>query len=338
MMRSLVLVLVLVGATLAAPLPAVDETEALWKLFKLSFKKEYESEALENLRRNVFLDNKRAIDEHNARYEEGKVSFKMGLNQFSDMTLKEFSDTNNGFRMPGKSSLPVWSEAAATVKDLPDYVDWRRNNMVTPVKNQGQCGSCWAFSSTGALEGQHSIQAGELVSLSESQLVDCAADYGPKGCNGGWMDDAYKYIVANGGIDTEASYPYVPQQRTCAFNSATIGANMTGSVRLPSGDEDALKKAVATIGPIAVAIDATSATFMSYQSGVYYDTTCSSVKLDHAVLVVGYGTDSSRNLDYWIVKNSWDVTWGEKGYILMARGYSNMCGIATHAVYPTVAW
>merc|ERR1712136_155727 len=306
MMRSLVLVLVLVGATLAAPLPAVDETEALWKLFKLSFKKEYESEALENLRRNVFLDNKRAIDEHNARYEEGKVSFKMGLNQFSDMTLKEFSDTNNGFRMPGKSSLPVWSEAAATVKDLPDYVDWRRNNMVTPVKNQGQCGSCWAFSSTGALEGQHSIQAGELVSLSESQLVDCAADYGPKGCNGGWMDDAYKYIVANGGIDTEASYPYVPQQRTCAFNSATI--------------------------------DATSATFMSYQSGVYYDTTCSSVKLDHAVLVVGYGTDSSRNLDYWIVKNSWDVTWGEKGYILMARGYSNMCGIATHAVYPTVAW
>jgi len=328
--------LVLLGAVLGAPSQTTDD--ALWKIFKTSFEKEYESSALESLRKNIFLDNKKIIDEHNERYEAGEVSFEMGINQFSDLTLKEFSDTNNGYRMPedGKSSSPLWTEPAED--DLPDAVDWRDHNMVTPVKNQGQCGSCWAFSSTGALEGQHSIQARQLVSLSESNLVDCSSAYGPQGCNGGWQDDAYRYIVANGGIDTEASYPYVPKQQACRFNAANIGANATGSYRLPTGDEAALKKAVAIRGPIAVAIDATSSLFMNYKSGVFYNPSCSSTQLDHAVLVVGYGTDTSRNLDYWIVKNSWATWWGDKGYIKMARGYNNMCGIATHALYPTVAW
>jgi len=332
--------LAVLGVALGAPQTQTAE-DALWNIFKMTYEKEYESSALESLRRKLFFDNKRTIDEHNERFEAGEVSFEMGINQFSDWTLKEFSDTNNGFRMPEnaeESAVPLWSEPKVAVEDLPDSVDWRNHDMVTPVKNQGQCGSCWAFSTTGALEGQHSIQARELVSLSESNLVDCASSYGPQGCHGGWQDDAYRYIVANGGIDTEASYPYTPQQQACRFNAANVGANATGSYRLPTGDEAALKKAVAIRGPIAVAIDATAASFMSYRSGVYYNPSCSSTNLDHAVLVVGYGTDTSRNLDYWLVKNSWATTWGDKGYIKMTRGYNNQCGIATHALYPTVAW
>jgi len=337
-MRLLV-VLALVGAALAAPSPLTEE-QNLWELFKGAFDKSYASEEVEAVRMNIFLDNKRVIEEHNERFNAGEVSFEMGINKFSDLTVSEWSKIYNGYKAPeGAESLGrAWEEPADLQDPLPDKIDWRLHDMVTPVKNQGQCGSCWAFSSTGALEGQHSRQAGELVSLSESNLVDCTAKYGNGGCNGGWQDNAYKYIVDVGGIDTEESYPYQPVQRTCAFDAANVGANATGYVSIPTGDEDALKKAVATYGPVAVAIDATQQDFMNYRSGVYYSTACSPTNLDHAVLVVGYDTDATRNLDYWIVKNSWDTNWGNEGYIWMARGYNNMCGIATHALYPTVAW
>lgn len=185
------------------------------------------------------------------------------------------------------------------------------------------------------MEGQHYRRTGKLVSLSEQNLIDCSAKYGNNGCEGGLMDNAFRYIKDNHGLDTEKSYPYEAEDDKCRYNPKNSGATDRGYTDIESGSENHLKAAVATVGPISVAIDASHESFQFYSEGVYDEPQCDSQALDHGVLAVGYGT-TEDGVDYWLVKNSWGATWGDKGYILMSRNKDNQCGIATQASYPLV--
>uniref|UniRef100_A0A1A9X317 Cathepsin L n=1 Tax=Glossina brevipalpis TaxID=37001 RepID=A0A1A9X317_9MUSC len=303
--------------------------------------KEYTSSIEENFRLKIYNENRHKIAKHNQLYAAGKVTYKLGLNKYSDLLNHEFRQFMNGFNNTlrkhmreelGLVGLTYIPPAHVTV---PKFVDWRTKGAVTGVKDQGHCGSCWAFSTTGALEGQHYRKTGILVSLSEQNLVDCSHAYGNNGCNGGLMDNAFRYIKENGGVDTEKSYPYEGIDDSCNFSRTSVGATDTGFFDIPEGDEIKMKHAVATMGPVAVAIDASHESFQFYSEGIYNEPECDNQTLDHGVLVVGYGTNSDGQ-DYWLVKNSWGTTWGDKGYIKMARNQDNQCGIASSASYPTV--
>jgi cathepsin L len=238
----------------------------------------------------------------------------------------------NGLRMrPAARSNSVF---VPPVQDNPASVDWRTQGYVTPIKDQGQCGSCWAFSAVASLEGQHFKASGKLVSLSEQNLVDCSKKQGNQGCNGGLMDQAFTYIKVNNGIDTEASYPYKAVDQKCKFSAANVGATDTGFTDITSGSESDLETAIATVGPISVAIDASHGSFQLYKSGIYYEKKCSSSQLDHGVTVVGYGVNGTS--EFYIVKNMWGTSWGTDGYIMMSKNKKNNCGIATTASFPTV--
>jgi len=314
--------------------PFDPELDEHWGNFKKAFGKKYDGRE-EVARRLIWEENVADIVRHNLRADMGLHKFKKGINEFSDMSHEEFVKHFNGFRSSGFRSNKASNWLEPLNIQVPDKVDWRDQGLVTPVKNQEQCGSCWAFSATGSLEGQHKKKTGDLVSLSEQNLVDCSRPQGNNGCEGGLMDNAFEYIKLNKGIDTEESYPYTAQDGAeCLFKRADVGATCTGYVDIPRGDEDALKKAVATVGPVSVAIDASHSSFQSYQSGIYNEAECSTQQLDHGVLIVGYGTEDAG--DYWLVKNSWGLTWGMQGYIKMSRNNGNQCGIATMASYPLV--
>jgi hypothetical protein len=180
----------------------------------------------------------------------------------------------------------------------------------------GQCGSCWSFSTTGSTEGANFLKHGRLTSLSEQNLVDCSSSYGNHGCNGGLMDNAFEYIIRNKGIDTEESYPYHAAQGACRYDRQHSGGSLVGYTNVPSGNEEALHHAVAT-EPTSVAIDASHSSFQFYKGGVYDEPACSSTRLDHGVLAVGWGVRDGK--DYWLVKNSWGADWGLSGYIEVHR-------------------
>jgi len=261
----------------------------------------------------------------------------LGLTSMADMSNEEYRGIYLGFlgdKAAQRTRKVQHLGGVSSVGDLPASLNWADKGAVTGIKNQGQCGDCWAFSTTGSVEGAHFLAGNSLVSLSEQNLCDCSDSEGNQGCNGGLMDDAFEYIIKNKGVDTEASYPYKGVDGACKFSADNVGATITGYEDVTSGSESALQNAVAN-APVAVAIDASHSSFQLYTSGVYYEPACSTTKLDHGVLAVGWGTDSGS--DYWVVKNSWGTSWGQSGYIWMTRNKNNNCGIATQASYPTIS-
>lgn len=313
-----------------------EEFDQDWDDWKTTHGKTYSTTKEEIKRRVVWENNLQTIQHHNLQASLGKHTFTLGMNKYGDMTNSEFVTMMNGYKHSEetRSKNRYTFMTPLNADPLPPAVDWRVQGAVTPVKDQGQCGSCWAFSATGSLEGQHWRVTGKLPNLSEQNLVDCSKKEGNDGCNGGLMDQAFQYIADNGGIDSEASYPYKAVDQTCMYDPKGRTAGDTGFVDIQSGNETALQAAVATVGPISIAIDASSILFQLYHSGVYIDPFChNAVKsLDHGVLAAGYGTDSGR--DFWLVKNSWGASWGENGYIRMARNRKNQCGVATLPSYP----
>jgi cathepsin L len=309
-------------------------TDSHWEAFKNRHNKVYTVEE-DHLRRAIFEKNLQKIANHNVKADLGLKKYRLGVNPFADQTNEEFRRHRNGLRMDLKKTRNVevvdFSDVDAP---LPKTVDWRDKGIVTDVKDQGQCGSCWAFAAIASLEGQHALAKSKLVSLSEQNLVDCSQEEGNYGCDGGLPDNGYQYIIDNKGVDTEKSYPYTAEDDQCNYKKKGIGATIKKYTDIASGDEKALQKAVANIGPISVGIDASSDDFQLYSDGVYDEEDCSTTELDHGVTVVGYGTDNG--VDYWLVKNSWGDQWGQSGYIEMSRNKDNQCGIATLASYPTV--
>jgi hypothetical protein len=268
------------------------------------------------------------------------LSYTLGHNEFSGFTWDEFKRVHMGELYMNKAPKNVMRKHLKGEKigyKLADTVDWVSAGAVTPVKNQARCGSCWAFSTTGSVEGAYQIASGKLVSLSEEDLVQCDHN-GDQGCQGGLMDNAFEWINSNGGIASEIAYPYTSGSGTTgtcnAAKKAASVVTITSHKDVPKEDEDALKSAVAK-QPVSVAIEADKSAFQLYKSGVLDSAACGK-QLDHGVLVVGYGTDSASSKDYWKVKNSWGSTWGESGYLRMVRN-KDMCGISQSASYPTGA-
>jgi len=304
-----------------------EEYQTEFSRWMQEHQKVYTSEEFQN-RYAIFKQNMDYVTNWNAN---NNMTI-LGLNIFADLSNEEYRRIYLGTHVDYSDRVmdtSMWVPAEPTAAT----VDWRSKGAVTPIKNQGQCGSCWSFSTTGSVEGAYFLSTGKLVSLSEQNLMDCSTSYGNHGCSGGLMDNAFRYIIANKGIDTEASYPYTAKDGSCRYNAANVGAHISSYKDVPSGNEASLASAV-NQQPVSVAIDASHNSFQLYKSGIYYESACSSTRLDHGVLAVGYGTDGGS--DYWIVKNSWGTSWGQSGYIQMARNRNNNCGIATTASYPTV--
>jgi len=298
--------------------------------FQSKFRKIYQNIEELNTRFSIFRENVKIIHQHNL---ETTQNFTMGINQFTDLTADEFKKTYvNGINVNYfKKSCKSFTGTSSI--SLPDSLDWRTQNAVTPVKDQGQCGSCWSFSATGAMEGAWAIKNGVLESLSEQQLIDCSKKYGDLGCNGGLMDNAFEYVIDNG-ICQESDYAYTAAGGSCKQCSVVVSISNCADVA--ANNQVVLKEAVAT-GPVSIAIEADTRYFQSYSSGVLTGSTCGT-NLDHGVLIVGYGTEG--DIPYWLVKNSWGESWGEDGYVKIERSSSTndagTCGVAAQPSFPIV--
>jgi|EP00937_MAST-01D_sp_MAST-1D-sp2_P004882 cathepsin L len=312
---------------LAAARPFSHDEEYSFDLFKKEFSKSYASDAEHATRESAFNANLRKIREHNA---DATQTWKMGMNMVADLTGREFAarylsakstGARGAFTAEHQRAFELAHAADVPVAALPASLDWRTKNVVTPVKNQGGCGSCWAFSTAETLESHIAIQTGKLLTFAPQEFVSCAPNPqhcgGTGGCQGSTQWLGFKY-AETAGITLETSYPYTARTGTCDESKIKPVANITGYVRLPANNYSALMNAVATKGPVA--ISAAAEPWQLYDSGVYNGKCGTDV--DHAIQLVGYGSGDAQNKkagDYWLVRNSWGASWGEKGYIRIAR-------------------
>jgi len=323
MMKAVAIVLLGLAVSNAAVFKE-EQYQHLFTKFMTQYSKKYTHDTF-FYRYTVFKANVDKVELANSQNHK----YKLGMNAMGDMTHAEFKAAKLGYKRidnhiaRSKNTVGPHSKVHA-----PASVDWRSKGAVTPIKDQGQCGSCWAFSATGALEGLNVISGHSLVSLSEQQLVDCSTSFGNNGCNGGLMDYAFEYVISKKGITGESDYKYTGQDGTCKTGKP-VKATCKGYTDVPSGNEASLLTQV-NKGPVSVAVEADQSAWQFYSGGVLDDASCGE-NLDHGVLAVGYGTDGGKN--YWIVKNSWGTSWGESGYIRLVRD-KDQCGIALAASQP----
>jgi len=318
--------------------PNLNSTE--WQMYKQEFGKTYDSQEVDSLRKLIFFASKLRVEKYNKEHEH----LKGRVNHLSDWTEEEKKrllgvkiGQDTSWRQNSAEGEKFLREILARDVEVPEELDWRKvPNRVSAVKDQGQCGSCWAFSAIGTIEGQEVLvkNVSEITPLSEQNLVDCVY-LNRNGCDGGYMHEAL--IYAREGLETSKDYPYKAKGGPCRADDSKIFIKDSGVTFLPDGDEETMKQVVAKFGPVSVGIDAALASFQFYHKGVYLDKSCGNALrwIDHGVLVVGYGHDEESKLDYWIVKNSWGAKWGEDGYVRMARNHNNTCAITSYATIPT---
>jgi len=262
------------------------------------------------------------------------------VNRFADLTNEEYRSQYLGY--DGKDENEGNNTYLSNPWDIPSSLDWRLKNVLTAVKDSGECSSSWAFSAVSSVESQYALTTGHRISLSEQQVIDCSHDFGNEGCSGGGLTtSAFKYIKSAGGIDSTDSYQFIGEDSICKFTRQNVTAKVAGFVNVLKDDESVLKDAVANVGPISSAVDAGSVFFQFYSRGVLDVDDCQK-EPNHAVTVVGYGVEwkdgdlSSNGTEYWILKNSWGMKWGENGYMKLARNQDNLCGVASQATYPLI--
>jgi len=334
--------LFLVVGTLADIIPEHDQE---WEEYKRAFNKEYQGDVEEQKRRENWEHSLSEIEEHNKHYERGEVDYEMGLNDFSDESEKEFASTH----FETLTEDEITARRAAVVehykpsnKKAPASWDWREKNVVTPVKNQGHCSSCWAFSVIGSFEGQVARRIGRLVSYSEQNLLECIGE-GCSTCGNGCYTGKGLEFIKNHDVNTDVAYPYTAKKDQKAHScrqkpNNNSGMKLRGYTAIHSMNDSHLIDALVNIGPISIATECVHG-IRSYKKGVYEH--IGAWQEDpkkwngHAMLLVGYGT-SNNNHPYWIIKNSWDSWWGEKGYFLLSRRHNNHCGISSGAFYPVL--
>lgn len=287
------------------------------------FKRDYSSSEY-NYRFNIFSKNLENIRSHNI----ANHSFKLGIGPFADMTMDEFSYNHLNPFLDSYTTCGVY-KYNGLMNSIPNEMDWRNHHAVTDVKNQGSCGSCWSFSTTGAVEGLVAINTGKLISLSEQDLIDCSTSYDNHGCNGGLMTQAFEFIISKKGLCSESNYSYTGQDGTCRKCVKVEGTDINDCKQISSGDHNSIVAALSK-QPISVGIQANTFQFQHYNSGIFNSTECFNGEIDHGVLLVAYDKDSLT------IKNSWGDTWGENGYIRIARTLNEdgICGVYKSASFP----
>lgn len=312
---------------------ASNDIEQKWNEFKIVHKKLYGSSIEEQKRYLIFSKNVKKIEEHNEKYDKGLSTYKMGINHLADLTAEEFMNRygiNTNFYQ-GKRFNKSNKKISKSFKEL-DSIDWREKGAITPVLDQGECNSCYSFSSVSVVEAQHFITNNNLVPLSVQEVIDCSQEYGSAGCGGGFMESTYHYI-RDYGIMSSKDYPFTGHETgECLHNQSKIITQVHDYFDIAPEHEEELTRVVTEVGPATLAFDVTDS-FQFYKSGIFHDDKCNPYHLNHCVAAVGYGIENGTK--YWTLRNSWGPTWGENGYFRLERDV-NACGLAMWASYATV--